>query len=52
MDNFFKILKLKGSSNYDIQAIRLEALLTKEGFTEVITTNINNYTEVERNNLA
>ena len=52
MDNFFKIPKLKGSSNYDIWAIRLEALLTKEGFTEVINININNYTEVERNNLA
>ena len=52
MDNFFKIPKLKGSSNYDIWAIRLEALLTKEGFLDVITTDLNNYTEVERNNLA
>ena len=47
MDNIFKLPKLKGSSNYDIWAIKLEALLTREGYLDVITLDINNYTKLE-----
>ena len=31
-DTIFKIPKLKGSSNYEIWAIKIEAILIKEGF--------------------
>ena len=51
MDNLFKIPKLKGSSNYDIWSIRLEALITREGYLDVITSDINNYTELEQASL-
>lgn len=39
-DTIFKIPKLKGSSNQDIQSIKLEALLIREGYLEVIATDI------------
>ena len=39
MDSVFKIPKLKGSTNYDIWAIRIKALLTEKGFYHVFIAN-------------
>ena len=36
MEGLFKIPKLKGSSNYDIWAIRIESILIKEGLNNFI----------------
>ena len=47
-----KLPKLKGSSNYNICAIKVEALITKEEYLDVLMSDINNYTEQERNNLT
>ena len=35
-DTIFKIPKLKGSQNFDIQLLRLESIITKEGFLDFI----------------
>ena len=44
MDNTIgKIPKLKGSSNYDLWAIRMQAILTDRGYTDVIVQT--NYKE-------
>ena len=40
MDSVFKIPKLKGSTNYDIWAIRIKALLTEKDFYHVFTVDI------------
>ena len=40
IDTSFKINKLKGSINYNIQSIRVEAILIKEGIINTIYTNI------------
>ena len=47
-DTIFKIPKLKGSSNYDIWSIKIEALLTKEGYLEVIAHNLSSLSEATR----
>ena len=47
-NTIFKIPKLQGSSNYDIWSIKIEALLTKEGFLEVIASDLSSYSEVTR----
>jgi hypothetical protein len=39
-DTIFKIPKLQGSNNYNIWSIRIESLLVREGYLEVITKNI------------
>jgi hypothetical protein len=39
-DSIFKINKLKGSINHDLWVIRIEALLTREGYLDVITSDI------------
>ena len=39
MDSVFKIPKLKGSTNYDIWAIWIKALLTKKGFYHIFIAN-------------
>lgn len=38
-DTIFKIPKLKGSDNFDIQAIRIENILIKENFYNFILDN-------------
>jgi hypothetical protein len=38
-DTIFKIPKLKGSSNYDIWSIRVQAILVEKGYLEVIADN-------------
>ena len=40
LDTIFKIPKLKRLSNYNIYSIKIEALLTKEGYLEVIAHNL------------
>ena len=47
-DTIFKIPKLKGSSNYDIWSIKIEALLTKEGYLEVIAHDLSSLSEATR----
>ena len=47
-DTIFKIPKLKGSSNYDIWAIRIEAILVKEGYLNLITRDITTFTLEEQ----
>ena len=47
-DTIFKIPKLKGSSNYDIWSIKIEALLTKEGYLEVIAHDLSSLSEGTR----
>ena len=47
-DTIFKIPKLKGSSNYDIWSIKIEALLTKEGYLEVIAHNLSSLSKATR----
>ena len=47
-DTIFKIPKLKRSSNYDIQSIKIEALLTKEGYLEVIVYNLSSLSKATR----
>jgi len=36
-DTIFKIPKLKGSSNYDIWSIRIEAILIREGYYSIMS---------------
>ena len=47
-NTILKIPKLKGSSNYDIQSIEIEALLTKEGYLEVIAYDLSSLSEATR----
>ena len=47
-DTIFKIPELKRSSNYDIWSIKIEALLTKEGYLEVIVYNLSSLSEATR----
>jgi hypothetical protein len=51
-DSIFRVPKLKGSSNYDIWALRLESILIKEDCTEImqidpINLSLSNYTAEE-----
>ena len=48
LDTIFKISKLKESSNYNIQSIKIEALLTKEGYLEVIVHNLSSLSKATR----
>ena len=48
LDTIFKIPKLKRSSNYNIQSIKIEALLTKEGYLEVIAHDLSSLSEATR----
>ena len=48
LDTIFKISKLKKSSNYDIQSIKIEALLTKEGYLEVIVHDLSSLSKATR----
>ena len=48
LDTIFKIPKLKGSSNYNIQSIKIEALLTKESYLEVIAHNLSSLSKATR----
>ena len=41
MSDILKIPKLKGSLNYKIWSIRVEALLIKEGYLLVISKDLN-----------
>ena len=36
-ETIFKIPKLKGSSNYDLWSIRIEAILVEKGYTYITT---------------
>jgi hypothetical protein len=45
------ISKLKGALNYEVWALRTDALLTKEGLREAITSSETNISE-EANNKA
>src|SRR5690349_10738345 len=38
-DTIFKIPKLKGSSNYDIWAIRIQSILIEKGYLDYINTD-------------
>ena len=48
LDTIFKIPKLKRSSNQNIQSIKIEALLTKEGYLEVIAYNLSSLSKATR----
>lgn len=39
-ETIFKVPKLKGSSNYDLQSIKLEAILIKEGLIDYINRDL------------
>jgi hypothetical protein len=47
-NSIFKVTKLKANSNYDIWSINTEALSTKDGLFNVITSDLNIWTEEER----
>ncbi len=49
--DIFKIPKLQGSSNWDIWSIKIEALLTKEGYFKVIVSDLNDLPDDERDTL-
>ena len=39
MESLLKIPKLRGSENWDIWSLRMEAVLIEKGYYEVLTTN-------------
>jgi hypothetical protein len=53
-DTIFKIPKLKGSSNYDIWALKIESIIIKEGYLDYIIADFSSssaYLESKENNI-
>ena len=48
LDTILKTSKFKRFSNYNIQSIKIEALLTKKGYLEVIVHNLSSLTKATR----